>query len=116
LINHPLAYHAGELTEEPVMARVFDDLGKLIGYLDDPRCRGPIPGETRHIDFQGWRLRPDLPWQHMDPGQPKGLYQPKPMSYIFKIQVTNNANPEIDLFLRHDEVDFIRAHPSFRAP
>jgi hypothetical protein len=61
------------------------------------------------------RVRPDFPWQHTDPG-PGGLYQPKPMRDIFKIQVANIENLEIDLFLWPDEVDFINAHPLFRAP
>ncbi len=82
------------------MARVFrqDDLSKLIGHLDDPHCRGPLPPEQRYVEFPAWRLHPDDPWRHTE------------------IQITSNANQEIDLLLRHDEVDFIRTHPSFRAP
>lgn len=101
-----------------MMARVFrqDDLGRLLGYLDDPRCHGPLPPETRHVEFPAWRLRPDLPWQHSDPGYWQGPSQPRPVKMIFHIQVTNVANQEIALLLRHDEVDFIKGHPSFRAP
>ena len=100
------------------MARVFrqDDLSKLIGHLDDPHCRGPLPPEQRYVEFPAWRLHPDDPWRHTDPGRLSGPYQPLPGFTIFKIQITSKANQEIDLLLRHDEVDFIRAHPSFRAP
>jgi hypothetical protein len=38
------------------------------------------------------------------------------MRDIFKIQVANIENLEIDLFLWPDEVDFINAHSLFRAP
>lgn len=100
------------------MARVVrqDDLGKLLGYLDDPRCHGPLPPRTQYVEFPAWRLRPDLPWQHRDPGPPEGLHRPHPVKMIFQIQVTNIANQEIALLLQHDEVDFIKAHPAFRAP
>ena len=100
------------------MARVFDDRHKLIGYLDDPRCRGPLEPGTLHVDFPAWRQDDYAPWQHTDPG-PSGAAQPyqrRSLTHmIFQIQVTNIAEPEIDLLLRHDEVNFMKAHHLFKA-
>jgi hypothetical protein len=98
------------------VARVFqrEDLGKLIGYLDDPKCRGPLPREVRHIEFEAWRLRPEDPWLHEDPGPPRGLYQPIPMHAFFRIEAINTGHEEIDLILHSYDVDFIKRHPAFR--
>lgn len=95
------------------MAKVIrTDTNELIGYLDDPRCRGPLPKETRHVTFQGWRQNNFAPWKH-EPTTPGGALLSA--TTFFAIQVADNAEPEITLFVRPDEVDFIKAHSSFRA-
>jgi hypothetical protein len=103
--------------EAPIVARVLqrDDNFKLLGYLDDPRFRGPLAPGVHHVEFEAWRLRPDDPWLHTDPGPSRGLYQPIPMHAIFKIEAINTAQEEIDLIPQSFDVDFIKRHPSFRA-
>jgi hypothetical protein len=100
------------------VARVIEiATGKLLGHLDDLHCRGPLWPGTPYVEFEAWRQHDKDPWQHKDPGPSGGgLYRPLAITNTtFRIQVTNIADREIDLLLRPDEVDFIKAHPSFRA-
>jgi hypothetical protein len=94
------------------MAKILrTDTNELIGFLDDSRCRGPLPKETRHITFQGWRLNDSAPWLH-GPTDASGASLPQ--MALFTIEVADTES-EITLFVRSQDVDFIKAHPSFRA-
>jgi hypothetical protein len=56
------------------MAVVRTTAHKLIGYLDHPRCRGPLPDGENRVKFDAWRRGRE--WFHKDPGPTGKPYQP----------------------------------------
>jgi hypothetical protein len=91
------------------------DTNEVIGFLDDPRCRGPLPKDVRHVTFQGWRQDDYTPWQHQPVADTSGHHARPSSTHLFNFEVINIAEPEITLLVQPQDVAFIKAHPFFKA-
>jgi hypothetical protein len=94
------------------MARVYKADGTtLLGYLDDPRCRGPLANGVRHVKFDAWFRGRE--WFHENPG-PAGKYQPKTEPKVIEISAwPTREGDDVSLYVQSYYEDFIKSLPGF---
>jgi hypothetical protein len=87
------------------------DDSKTIGYLDDPKCRGPLePGKL--VEFDVWsRDRECFP---EDPGPACGVAYPKKVQHdVFSLEV-RKIDHEVCLMIQSYDEDYFRKCSDFR--
>jgi len=84
---------------------------KALGYLDDPKCTGPIePG--KFVEFVMWHRGGEF--FHEDPGPTFGVpYPPKLNREIIPVHVVRLDN-ELCLMIEARDEKFVRTYPDFR--
>jgi hypothetical protein len=81
------------------------------GYLDDPKCRGPIePG--KRVEFDMWcRGRECFP---EDPGPARGVRYPSKLEHIVFTVGVMNIDQQLCFRIESRDEDFFRKYPGFR--
>jgi len=94
------------------MARVYQAGGNtLLGYLDHPRCCGPLPDGVRHVKFDAWfRGRG---WFHENPGPTGNPYALSVQHDVIEIEAWNTREGDVSLYVQSHWEDFVKSLPGF---